>query len=223
MSVMSLIAVSEVADRLGLSTRQVQHLVAQGRLRQLARGVIDEASVDRLLAVRSGGHRRAWSQATAWGAVALLSGAPVGWMDPRQRSRLRARLRVLDAAALVERARERASVTWYSGHPASVVRVRAELVVTSCAFPALGLAESSVVDGYLDSSALAGTVARHGLVRDDEGRWTLRATSMDLGVVADLAGRSPALAALDLASSLDVRERRAGREALDRLLEGFHG
>lgn len=65
LSVMSMLGVSEAAERLGVSARQVQHLVASGDLSQVARGFVDTASVDRLLAVRSGGRTRAWSEATA--------------------------------------------------------------------------------------------------------------------------------------------------------------
>jgi hypothetical protein len=74
MYVMSLLAFSEAAERLGVSTRQVQHLVARRELRSLARGVVDETSVERLLAVRRGEHTRTWAETTAWAAVALLSG-----------------------------------------------------------------------------------------------------------------------------------------------------
>jgi len=77
---MTLLAVSKAAERLGVSSRQVRHLAASGELRLLARGVVDEASVDRLLVVRGQSHRRAWSEATAWGAVGLLSGADAAWM-----------------------------------------------------------------------------------------------------------------------------------------------
>lgn len=75
---MSFLAVSEAAERLGVSTRQVQHLVARGELRSLARGVVDETSVERLLTVRRGSRARAWVESTAWAAVALLSGARRG-------------------------------------------------------------------------------------------------------------------------------------------------
>lgn len=44
---------------------------------------------------------------------------------------------------------------------------------------------------------------------------------MDLAIVRELAQRSVVLAALDLAESLDVRERRAGLDALDRGLGEF--
>jgi hypothetical protein len=90
---MTLIAVSAAAERLGVSTRQVQHLVAHGELRLVARGVLDEASVDRFLAVRgTGAHSQAWSEPTAWGAIAILSGQVPHWMGGTQRSRPRARL-----------------------------------------------------------------------------------------------------------------------------------
>jgi len=220
---MTLLAVSEAAERLGVSTRQVQHLVARGELRSLARGVIDETSVERLLAVRRGSHARAWSEATAWGAVALLSGGDAYWMGESQRSRLKARLRALSAAELIERTRERAGVTHYAAHASTGERLRDELVHTSDKAGELGLAATNAVDGYLAASDVAGVVARHGLIRDDDGRVALRATAMDLDVVRDLAQRGTVLAALDLAESLDIRERRAGVDELDRALEEFRG
>ncbi|WP_248581268.1 hypothetical protein [Nocardioides sp. InS609-2] len=220
---MSLLAISEAADRLGVSTRQVQHLVARGELRQVARGVLDETSVERLAAVRGGSHKRAWSEATAWGAVAILSGADAEWMGESQRSRLKGRLRAMSAAVLVERARERADVTRYAAHSSTGQYLEAELVYAADVAGRLGLAQANNIDGYLAVGDVLGLVSRHGLIRDDEGRVTLRATAMDLDVVRDLSQRSVVLGALDLAESLDVRERRAGIDALDRVLEAFRG
>jgi len=223
MYVMSLLAVSEAAERLGVSTRQVQHLVARGELRLLARGVVDETSVERLLAVRRGSHTRAWAESTAWAAVALLSGREAGWLGESQRSRLRGRLRGLGAEELVERARGRASVSRYVAHRSAGERLRGELVDTSSAAARLGLAATNAIDGYLAATDLEAVVSRHGLIRDDTGSVTLRATSVDLGVVRDLVSAGDVLAALDLAESLDLRERRAGIDALDRALGAFRG
>lgn len=220
---MSLLGVSEAAERLGVSTRQVQHLVARGELRQVARGVLDETSVERLLTVRGGSHKRAWSEATAWGAVALLSGTDAEWMGETQRSRLKGRLRRLSASELVERARERAEVTRYRAHSSAGQYLLGELVYATDVAGTLGLADTNNIDGYLAAGDVDGIVSRHGLIRDDEGRATLRATTIDLGIVRDLAKRGVVLAALDLAESLDVRERRAGLDALDRALEAFRG
>ncbi|KRC48891.1 MULTISPECIES: hypothetical protein [unclassified Nocardioides] len=218
---MSLLAVSDAAVRLGISTRQVQHLVARGDLRSLARGVVDETSVERLLAVRRGSHTRAWAESTAWAAVALLSGLDAGWLGESQRSRLRGRLRGLGAEELIERARGRASVSRYVAHRSAGERLRSELVDTASAAERLGLAATNVIDGYLAATAAKAVVSRHSLIRDDTGIVTLRATSMDLDVLRELVSASDVLAALDLAESLDVRERRAGVDALGRALDVF--
>lgn len=223
LSVVTLVGVSTVAERLGVSTRQVQHLVARGDLRQVARGVIDETSVDRFLAVRGEVRSRAWSEPTAWGAVAMLAGAEVEWLGSRQRTRLKARLRELTSVGLVERTRGRAAVTRYRAHSSAGQYLLGELVYPANVAGQLGLAETKDIDGYLAAGDVARIVSRHGLIRDDEGRVTLRATTTSLDLVRDLAGRGVVLAALDLAESLDVRERRAGLEALDRALEDFRG
>ena len=220
---MRLMTVSASAERLGVSTRQVQHLVARGDLRQVARGVIDEASIDRLLATRGGSRTRAWTEATAWGAVSLLSGGSADWMGQTQRSRLRARLRAVSATDLVAQTRERARVTRYRAHSSAERYLRDILVRATTRGEEFGLTATNAVDGYLAAQDVANAVRHHGLIRDDEGRVTLRATSMELGLVADLANRGPVLAALGLGESLDVRERRAGLEALDRALEAFRG
>lgn len=214
---------SEAAKRLGVTTRQVQYLVARGELRQVARGLVEESSVQRLVAVRGGSPKRAWSEATAWGAVALLSGADVVWMGQSQRSRLKGRLRRLNATDLVERARGRAKVTRYRAHSAAGRYLLGELIYASDVAGRLGLAETGDIDGYLAVDDVEGVVARHGLIRDDRGRVTLRATGIDLDVVRTLSKRSAVLAALDLAESLDVRERHAGLNQLDRAMEDFRG
>lgn len=221
LSVVGLMMVSEAAERLGVSTRQVQHLVAQGELRQLARGVVDGTSVERLVAVRGGSHQRAWSEPTAWAAVSLLSGGDGSWLGLTQRSRLRSRLRGLTASEFVERARGRAVVRRYRAHSSAGQYLLGLLVCATDAGRQLGLAETTSIDGYLAIGEVEDVVRAHGLIRDDEGRVTLRATGMDLDTVRDLAQRGVVLAALDLAESLDVRERRAGLEALDNALGSF--
>ncbi|GAA1096787.1 hypothetical protein GCM10009668_11940 [Nocardioides dubius] len=191
----------------------MQHLVARGELRSLARGVVDETSVERLQAVRRGSHARAWAESTAWAAVALLSGGEAGWLGESQRSRIRGRLRRLGADELVERTRGRAGVSRYVAHRSATERLRGDVVDTSSVATRLGLAATNAIDGYLATKALKEVVARHGLMRDCTGNVTLRATSVDLEVVRDLISASDVLAALDLAESLDVRERRAGTNA----------
>ena len=220
---MGLVTVAGAAQRLGVTTRRVQHLAARGTLRMLARGVVDEASLERYLASREGFRWRPWSEATAWGAVALLSSGEAAWMGESQLSRLRGRLRGLDAGELAGRARGRAVASRYTGHTSTPGRLRSQVVDTSESAAALGLTATATVDGYVAAAELDALVARHGLILDDAGPFTLRATSMPIDIVADLARRAPVLAALDLAESLDVRERRAGIDALTATLERFRG
>lgn len=144
-------------------------------------------------------------------------------MGDTQRSRLKGKLRMLGAAELVGRARKRAEVTRYRAHSSAGRYLLGELVYAADAGRRLGLADTDNIDGYLASEDVDGLVSRHGLIRDDEGRVTLRATTMDLDVVRDLAKRSSVLTAIDLAESLEVRERRAGLDGLDRALEAFRG
>lgn len=216
-------SVSEAAERLGVSTRQVQHLVASGELRALARGIVDRTAVERLLAVRGGSHTRAWSEPTAWGAISLLSGGDARWMGSAQQSRLRSRLRATTSGELVAKARGRAEVTRYRAHSSSGQHLLGVLVHATNTAGRLGLAETNDIDGYIASQDVAGVVRAHGLIRDDDGRVVLRATTMNLGIVRDLANRALVLAGLDLAESLDPRESRAGLEALDQALEDFRG
>lgn len=219
---MSWLAVSQAAERLGVTSRQVQYLVTQGSLRQIARGLIDEASVELLLTARGDMRGRVWTEGTAWAAIALLSGSPCGRVGPSQRSRLRAQLRDCTANELVARTRNRADATRYLGHPSTAQRLRLDLIDTTPASATLGwAATTNAVDGYLAKANLAATVKRHGLIRDDEGSITLRATTMDLAVVKELVA-IPVLAALDLADSLDVRAGRIGLDKLDDVLMSFH-
>ena len=81
------------------------------------------------------------------------------------------------------------------------------------------LAATAAVDGYVAIGELDAVAGGHALVRDEEGQVTLRATSMDLAVVRVLAETAVTVAALDLAESLDSRERHAGLAALERALE----
>jgi hypothetical protein len=129
----------------------------------------------------------------------------------------------MGADELVGRARGRATVSRYVAHRSAGERLHGELVETSSTAARLGLAATNGIDGYLATTDLKAAVSRRGLVRDDTGSVTLRATGMDLDVVRDLVSAGDVLAALDLAESLDVRERRAGMEELSRALGESRG
>ena len=144
-------------------------------------------------------------------------------MGQPQRSRLTKTLREIAAAELVARTRNRAVLHYYRSHPAAVDRLRPHLVITA-AHGELGELTTSTtgLDGYVSIDQVALLVGRYRLVKDPGGNVILRATTMDRNLVGSLA-TSPVLAALDLATSEDDRERAAGLDGLDSAIEGFRG
>jgi hypothetical protein len=222
---MPLMTTQQAADRIGVSIRHVQRLVAGGDLVAIGPDRVDAESVAQWLAQREGSRLRAWEEPTAWAAVALLEGRSAPWLGQSQRSRLRSTLAEATGAELAARARNRATVHRYAAHPRALDRL-ARAVTGSGATEGIGglTAAADRLDGYVDDSALLRLVTQYRLEADPGGNATLRATGMPADVVAELAsGRRRVLAGLDLAGSTDARERSAGHRLLDRAVERLRG
>ncbi|GAA6527974.1 hypothetical protein [Intrasporangium sp. DVR] len=211
----------EVAHLLGVEARQVRVLAQTGSITRVARGIFDRTSVERYRAERGSGRTRTWAEETAWGAIAMLSGAAPQGLGDVQTSRLRATLReITDPTELAIRLRDRATVTTWSGHRSVIERVREELVIPGR--QRLGLVEDdSTIDGYIHSDRSAALVRRHRLSEDTNGSITLRRTSTDIDFITYLAAFNTTLAAVDAATSLDPRERGVGEQLLASRLELF--
>lgn len=211
----------EVSDLLGVEARQVRTLAETGSITRLARGIFDRTSVERYRAERGSGRTRTWAEHTAWGAIAMLSGAAPRRLGDVQTYRLRATLReIADPADLTIRLRDRATVSTWSGHRSVIERVRAELVIPGRR--RLGLVEDdTIVDGYIHADRIADLVRRCRLVQDSTGSITLRYSYMDIDFIKYLATLNRTLAAVDAATSLDPRERGVGEQVLVRQLELF--
>ena len=219
--------VGEAARMLGVTKRHVARLGEQGQIRYLARGLVDPGSVNQYLSEREFSRSRPWSEATAWGAVALLSGIEVDWLGQVQASRLRGRLRRLatdenGAHECVGRARVRASVRTYESFGFLVSRVRKEVVVVGRRGLGLSDARKDRIDGYVSSEVLTKLEQSLGLLRDTRGTMILRATDFDLDIIKRIARNgNGALAALDAAGSMDPREHGVGARALTEYLQDF--
>lgn len=219
--------VAEAARMLGVTKRHVARLGERGQIRYLQRGLVDRGSVNQYLRERESSRSRPWSEATAWGAVALLSGIEVDWLGQVQTSRLRGRLRALAAdengsLEFVGRARARASVRTYESFDFLVSRVRKDVVAVGRRGLGLSEARKDRIDGYVNSDVLTQLEKSLGLVRDAHGTMILRATNFNLDIIKRIATKgNGALAALDAAGSMDPRERGVAARALNKYLQDF--
>jgi hypothetical protein len=222
---MALLTTHQAADRIGVSVRHVQRLMADGALVAIGPDRVDADSVAQWVAQRQGSRTRAWEEPTAWAAVALLEGQRAPWLGQAQRSRLRSALPRASGDELAVRARNRARVRRFHAHPRALGRLSQEVIASGATEGVGGLsAARDQLDGYVERGALQGIVQRYRLETDPAGSVILRETGMPASVVTSLAsGRRHVLAALDLAGSTDARERSTGRRILDRVLEELRG
>jgi len=204
---MTLLSLAEAAEQIGVSLRQARNLAARGDIGLIARGVIDADSVSAFLRNRGQVARRVWSEETAWAAIGLLAGEDISWLGATQASRLRKQVSGMDAAELTSRIRNRATVHRFDGHR-SVTSTVAEQLVSGAALVGHLTVERGV-DGYLDEDLLADLVDRFHLRATSNGAITIRATH-HLARAGSIATRdAELLASVDLATSVDAREREA--------------
>lgn len=210
----------EAANLLGVTTKTVFRLIESGDLVRVARGVVDRASVERYVASRQGGRKRVWSEHTAWGALALLSGMSAEWLGSVQASRLRSTLRQITTEDLITRLRDRAATRSYSGHHSVATQLRKDPRIVLVDTTVLGqVADSTRTDAYLHATTLDAITHRWGLREAVTGAMTLRVTGFDLDLVRKIAEHGTAVAAVDAAASLDPRTRGLGEAALAHSLE----
>jgi hypothetical protein len=219
--------VDEAARLLNVTKRHVARLGDLGEIRYVGRGLVERDSVTEYLQERRFSPKRAWSEETAWGAVALLSGLRTDWLGQVQTSRLRSRLRRLaddenGSHEIVGRARNRAVVRTYESYGFLAPRMRKEIVAVSRRRLGLADARRDQVDGYIDAGVLANLEKRYGLRRSARGTMIIRATTFDIRIVKRIVTRgNGALAAIDAAGSTDAREHGVGSRALTAYLEEF--
>lgn len=209
---MALLSLAEAAERIGVSQRQARNLAAHGEIGLITRGVVDAESVSIFLRNRGQVARRVWSEETAWAAIGLLAGEDISWLGATQASRLRKQVSGMDAAELTSRIRNRATIHRFDGHRSVTSRVAEQLVSGAALIGDLTVERG--VDGYLDEDRLADLVDRLRLRTAGNGAITIRATH-HLSEAENIAARdTELLAAVDLATSVDAREREAALTVL---------
>lgn len=214
----------EAAELLQVSRKEVQRLARVGALAtagSFGRAVaIDPVSAQRRLNLAPG-RGRPWDPATAWGAIDLLQGGNAHWMGTSQRSRLRGRLARTDAERFAVMVRNRATSYRYRASESFLDGIADRLIpsgVSNLSVADFGLAAGgSTVEGYTDSRGRQDCVREFLLVPDQVGNVILHETSfLDMSTAS--GGTGVGVTAVDLAESLETRERTAGLVVLQQLL-----
>ena len=219
---MVVVSAREAAEALNVSVRQVELYVKSGRLAAVQNVgpalAIDSASVNRLNHAR--GRGRVWKESTACAALTLLSGENPGWVDSHLKSRIRARLRIMDWEQLSYMAGGRAVVRrlWVvesrrrSVQDQLLASGRSALAdeATAAGFGLSG-GEGPGAEGYTDQRSAGRMIAANRMRDDPQGNVVLRISD----VAATMFTRVPMAAiALDLAESPSTREHSAARSFL---------
>lgn len=218
----------DAARVLGVSARQVRRLAEAGGLTVVERVggtlLLDSNSVHRLAGLGSQ-RGRPWSEHVAWAGIDLLDTGNTVRVNAAQRSRLRARLRGMDAAEFVRFARDRADTRRFRATEAVLERLGRNVTLTGVSAVAadrstadgFGLASSAAsgMEAYVERELLDAYVEDFFLANDQKGNVTLRVT--------DHASRALRLAtttavALDLTESLSSRERSAAFRVIEQKL-----
>lgn len=219
------VTTATAAERLQVSQRQVQRLIASGELAaQRTAGdawLVDALALNALSRGRPA-RGRPWSGDTAWAALWSLSGLEADWLGTRTAARLRDRLEHLDTETLVHACRRRATVHRYRASESFLDDLRASIALTGASATTVANFEMppdlTRVDGYCTPDALTDLVARFHLAPDERGNVTLRAAEGSATALLEGSAMPIAVVAIDLAESYEPRERSAGVRVLERLL-----
>lgn len=213
------------AGHLQVSERQVERLARAGELvitRNVGRSLLLDSASVHVWVGRNRRQGRPWSAATAWAALALLSGETVDWMAASALSRLRHRLRNSEAADLAWLVRRRATVHrmqgWGDDTGLQRTGVSALRDLHIAALFDLSAVERGT-DGYVRAGDFDSVTRKLGMIRDVSGDVRVRVVPNDAGYAADHL--LIAAVAVDLMESLDTRESAAALRMLQGLLNDF--
>jgi excisionase family DNA binding protein len=218
----------DASERLGITQVSVRQLINKGQLTSLGTAgrtlLIDRSSVERLAA--AGTRRgRAWTAKTAWAALAMLSGQNPTWISSSEKSRLKSRLRELDADAVCILARKKDRTLRYRATPDVLIALSDHLIASGASAmreeatsETFGMAVGGgIAEGYVmagDAQALADAF---GMVEDPDGNAIIH--EVDLTEPFTEGHVPVAAVAVDLMGSLATRERSAGQRVINELLE----
>jgi hypothetical protein len=214
------LTVTQLAMRLGVTSRRARGLVADGSIagRQLPSGdwLADSDSLARYQ-IRRKPPGRNLDPATAWAILYELSGIrAASLLPPATYARVRERIRKMGADSLVTAVASR--TTTHRFRSANADKAQVDLIRTARAASDLIasdlLPDTRRVQGYVPAGTSIVDYARaHFMIEDPTGADALYENTAPGGLHEPL----PAVVAADLALSTDTRERSAGIQALETL------
>ena len=218
----SVLSVSAVAERLGVTPPRVRAMIAEGILAASkvgGRWLVNVASVEKRqqASVLPG---RMFSPGRAWGLLWLAAGERPDWLSPSDISHLRRRLREESLMKLAPRLRKRAVIHNLRGHPSDLPRIATEqpLVKTGVTvahqFGGDLAPEANFLEAYIPESLLLYLKKKYALQSGPRHNLVLHAIDAPWPFDEHIASAPKAVVALDLLESEDARLRRAGAEML---------
>ncbi|WP_156496145.1 hypothetical protein [Microbacterium sp. T32] len=215
---MSDLTTAELATRLAITPRHAVDLLARGDIegRRLSTGVwlADLNSVLRYESAARRGKGRTLDSATAWGLLWELSGLRAGWLAPRTRARVRARLRDADVEDLARAVSGRTRPHRFRA--ANAPKAMGDLIATGAAVAGrlgVGLMDDTRrVSGYVRGGDVSAYAEAHFMAASTSGHDLIYENTLPIAYDGD--AMPGAVIAADLATSVDTRERSGGLRAI---------
>jgi len=216
----------QAADILGVTTHQVVQLIHAGEVEAVRTAgeafLIDVESLNGYARMRQG-RGRPLSVNVAWAALWLLSGLEVDWLTYQQSRRLRISLQEVSAEDLVWLVRKRADFLRLRIDESFFAAATKDLVLSGTSSKLISEFElttrTSHLEGYIARDDLKGFIQRNFAVTGGRANVTARIVNDVPFDLTELNEMPIAVAAVDLAASINERERSAGLKMLEKLLE----
>ena len=223
-NISGMMTTAQAAEALDVGVHNVGRLVREGEFSCIRTAgdamLIPSIEVQKYAQLRQG-RGRPLAPTIAMAALWELSGVRADWLDYSQARRLRMRLAAVSAVDLVWQARKRARVLTFRCD-SSFLNTAANMVALSCrsCLDEFGLvSDADVLEGYVRADSLDVVINACFMVPDSAGNVVLHVAEWmpeNVGAAMPIA-----VSAADLAASLDTRERSAGLEALEGMLDEY--
>lgn len=220
---MTVIGVNRAAEELGVSSRRVRQMLADGDLQGERVGrawVIERPAIEDLMNRRPE-VGRPWRAEAAWALLALANGQEID-VSPVDRNRIQRRLDD-GVEAHVGRLRVRAAERRLYAHPSVLDSILSSARVVRSGVSAgveysIDLISNGEAEGYVRLSDLDGLIEQFAVDESsDRPNLLLRVVDDNIWPFNDSHSVAPrVVVAVDLMGSSDERSRRAGRELLAR-------